>query len=254
MPTPSQLEATRYHLGGSSIGWALGWAERAPSELWEIRTGRREVEVTDEMWFGSYIEPATRALAERYLRRELLMDDLALESYAETVHHLLHPHWWAVHPDAMDKKRRVLVQLKNHDPRVFNRSYKRPTDGDDNDKIPVAYQMQVLWERGALQTHVLDARYEKWTCYLGAYFGGVNLKLYRIGPNARLLDAMCITGFAWWQAHLDPNGPQSPPDDRFWAQNRDRMQAMKDSEPKRPPRATKAMIAEQPVASLEGLA
>ena len=252
MPTPSQLAATRLHLGGSSIPWALGYAERAPSELWEIRTGRREAEQSDAMWFGSVIELATRPLAERYLRRELLMDDLALEPCEKTVYHSVQRGWWAVHPDAVDTKHHVLVQLKNHDPRVFKRSYKRPTEGDDNDKVPIAYQMQVLWERAAVLSHRPAG--EQWTCYLGAYFGGIDLKLYRIGPNARLLYAMQRQGFAWWKAHLDQNGPQSPPDDSFWAKNRDRLQAVKDAEPKRPPRATKGEIVNQPVASLDGLA
>ena len=254
MPTPEQLSATRYHLGGSSIGWALGYGPRAPSELWEIRVKGREIEVTDEMWFGTYIEPATRALAERYLRRELLMDTLALESYAETIYHKRYPQWWAVHPDARDNRNRVLVQLKNHRAGVFRLSYKKPTDGDDNDKVPVAYQMQVLWERAALVSQADTQHRRQWTCYLGAYFGGVDLKLYRIGAHQRLLDSMCGAGFAWWKAHLDPNGPQNAPSDAFWAQNRDRMKAGEDLQPKRQPRASRTEIAAQPVASLDNLA
>lgn len=250
MPTPQQIEATRYHLGGSTIGWALGYGTRAPSELWEVKVKGRPVVVSDEMWFGTVVEDATRALAERYLRKSLNLGVLVLQSCRETMYHAEHGTWWAVHPDAMASRHRLFVQLKCHNPRVFTRYYQKPSEHDDNDKVPVNFVMQVLWERAVLESHDKNSH---WTGYLGAYFGGTDLKLYRIGRDTRLLDAMIRQGFAWWKQHLDPNGPQSQPDDRFWMK---RMAAARAPAQVPPPfsRPTKEEIASQPVIDLASLA
>lgn len=251
--TAAQLKIKETTLGGSEIAWALGYGVQAPSVLWEIKRGLRPVEENDLMWFGTVIEEnALRPLAERLLRR-MYADDLTLIK-PETVFHAQLKHFWAVHPDAISWKHKICVQIKNHDPRVERMKYSKPAGYDDNFNVPLDYQMQVLWERGALLSRGSPEQRAGWTFYLAPYFGGIDLRLYKIGPNARLLDAMTEQALKWWDSHLDPNGPQSYPDDSFWAKNRDRLQAAKDAEPKPLPRATKAEIAEQPITSLESLA
>jgi hypothetical protein len=58
--------------------------------------------------------------------------------------------------------------------------------------------------------------------WLGCYFGGVRLRLYRIVRNPKLLDGMVKAGWTWWREHLDPNGPQSEPSDEIWHRRMER--------------------------------
>lgn len=252
--TEDQLAVRRFRLTGSKIAWALGYNDYdSPSRLWRIDMGLERQEVNEDMWFGNVIEDAIAQLTQRRLVDMFPDRGFGTMFRPGSIFHSYHRRWWVAHPDRIFPLAQTGLQIKNHDPSLARVLYEaQPQDhGQDNNVVPVAEQMQCLWEWEAVASWMADApAWREW--WLGVYLGGTRLRLYRMVRNPKLLDGMVKAGFQWWRSHLNPSGPQSEPSDEIWLRRMERREAKPQS---RAPQfgAGERETARRGVQSLDGL-
>lgn len=210
--TPEQHEARKFKLTGSTIASFLGYSPyRSPVEEWRIAMGIDTFTETDDTVAGNVFEDGILTMA---LRKLNIPDDLA-ERTVDSLFHVKHPDAIVVHPDCLIPADDSGIQAKNHNPFV-QKTYKgRPGDTGsewDNELVPRLYNMQCQLEIEVMRSNGWDVKH--W--YLASHFGGSNCRVYKIMPESKLIRGMLEVGLEFWRRHLDPNGPQEQPTNRYW--------------------------------------
>ena len=198
----------------STVSAYLGYNPfQSPLEAWEINAGLRCFTGNNATEIGQAMESS---IALRVGRLEEL--GVALEPLP--IVHQLHP-WWSATPDRLFPEKQIGLQVKNHEPHMIRSFLGKPGSAGewDNDLIPIYQHMQVAWELAATAS-LLGREWKVWI--LAAYFGGSNLRLYRIRRHEPFLEAMQGAAFAFWKQHLDPAGPRTRPDDSGWERRKEK--------------------------------
>jgi len=206
--TKEQLAIRKNKLTGSTIAAYLGYSPyQSPSEAWEINEGKREFAGNQATRFGEIFEDAIgiAACEELGIPPEDVSkpDSMPHPDYQEAI---------VVHPDLLCKKRKLGIQIKNHDPRMM-KDYGKPTGGADNKLVPKHYLMQCMLEHEVVRA-TFGKDWDWW--YLAAYFGGTNLRLYKLRYDPIEARKLMKEALAFWRAYLDPKGMKFTPDDEAW--------------------------------------
>jgi len=77
----------------------------------------------------------------------------------------------------------------------------------DNTAIPPHMLAQCLWE-------MMVTGAARW--YFATYLGGADLWIFNIWRDQPAIDRLLERAHAFWQKHLDPNGPMERPSDAGW--------------------------------------
>lgn len=211
--TPEQLAARRTRLTGSTVAAYLGYSPyRSPRAAWRIAMGLDEFTPTEDMVAGNFLEGGIGDLAIQRLEEAGQYGDLPYKAHKpDTVYHPEHPETFCVHPDLIVPGRRFGIQIKNSNTWVAKTYPGKPgMNGDwDNAAVPLVYLMQCQ-----LELECCRAWADEWV--LASYFGGSNLRLYRIKRDQRLIRGMLAAGLTFWRDYLNPAGPQREPTDEKW--------------------------------------
>ncbi len=204
-----QKEIRRTRGGGSSIPTYLGFNPYA-SPLQGVRQARglEEVKESDEMRGGTVLEDGIA---------ELMGLDLGIETHKpDTTYHPIYPEAIAVHFDRLCDEEQLGIQIKNHWPFIKKASYKgNPRRGTyHNDLVPTHIHMQCQIEMMVAECAFGGKWGEQWV--LAAYFGGAKPICYWIRRHKRLQDAILKKFLVFWKQHLDPEGPQTEPENYRW--------------------------------------
>ena len=201
--TPEQIERKKEGVGASEAAAAAGLNEYcSPSRLWRRRMGLEVFHGNLATKLGERFE---RPIADAYAE-EILGTTVAEQP--DTAYRRDHP-WWLCHADFI-LANGLGVEVKNHGGNVRRSYLGMPGErGDwDNDLVPLIYHIQCQWTMGVMVTH------QEWR--LVAYFGGDDLRGYRIKRDNRMIAALGKTVEKFWFAHLDPAGATVEPDDSNW--------------------------------------
>lgn len=170
-------------------------------EAWALNLGLTEFGGNEATRMGDYLEPGLRDAAA---------DMLEWPSYVEPGT-IFHPRtlWAGCTPDMWSPEGVVPasgVQIKNSGLHMAKDYDGEPTAldavGFDNDIIPFYHLVQCQWE-------MFVSRRTRW--FLGVYFGGRDFRLYKLVYDPELVGLLVEAGGAFWEHHLDPNGPQEEP-------------------------------------------
>ncbi len=119
---------------------------------------------------------------------------------------IFHPKskWAGCTPDGIFEDKSG-IQIKNHSfymARLFDGKpdEEEPPHGH---LIPEMHLIQCTWE-------MMVTGATRW--YLGAYFGGNDYRIYHLHRDQELIDILVENMHEFWKEHLDPKGPQTPPD------------------------------------------
>ena len=204
-----ELRTRKDRITASSVAAYLGYLPyQSPLEAWEINAGLQCFTGNNATEIGQAMESA---IAERVRNLEGLRGPM-IEPL--TIVHQLYP-WWCATPDRLFPESQIGLEIKNHEPHMIRQFLGKPGSAGewDNDLIPIYHHMQVQWEMAA--TASLLGR--EWKAgLLAAYFGGSNLRVYRIRRHEPFLKSMTLAAFEFWKQHLDPAGPRTPPDNATW--------------------------------------
>lgn len=235
--SPEQLLLRTHKMTASSWADYLGRSPwRSPSEAWELDMGIRERVERPETWMGTQMEEAIALAAWRVLIGNsplerpwgaadpecYLLMDVARSNVPGAVHGTwVRPAppgacWWAVTPDRLFPDAQQGLQIKCSDARMEAAHFggQPGCQGDfDNWVVPEYALIQCQIEMAAAEIVLGWEAKEWWLC---AYFGGSRLRLYRLRRDKKLQQRLFDVGLAFWRQHLDPEGPQQRPDDRYW--------------------------------------
>ncbi len=152
--------------------------------------------------------------------------------------------WAATTPDRLFPKHETGLQIKNHGPYMIKSYQGRPgeTGRWDNNLVPKHHLIQCTWEM-LVVSRVKGWNITEWI--LGSYFGGDNLRLYRIRFDPTMAKAIWAAGHDFWREHIDPAGPRKPPHDRPWHVKPER-------ESRRPRKLSDEEILAAPIPFLDG--
>lgn len=202
--TPQEIEARWNRITGSTVATYLGenpW--ESPVDAW-IRNRDRIVEPPNPaMEIGLAVEDGLARVAARWL------DIPGPMVKPSTIYHLKHGTWWCCHPDFVFPVAQMGMQVKNHSPHMRAGFLGRPGERGrwDNNLVPIHHLMQCLWEMGAVG-------WGQWV--LVVYFGGADLRCYRIKRDSLVLERIERAAFAFWRKYLDPAGPREQPSLNGW--------------------------------------
>ncbi len=215
MLTDYDLEVRKNRVTASNVSAFLAFHPwKTPSAAWELHTGIREFQTNDDVRLGEFLEPGlVQAVTTR-----LGWPEGSFEYPCRSLIGIDYP-WAAATPDVLqleqghiDPKEMAGIQIKNQNPHMA-RGYKG-TPGTvgpcDNTLIPLYMLGQCQWE-------MLVTGRLKW--FFATYMGGRDLRIYRIWRNDTMLGKMIPKALAFWKEHIDPDGPQTRPDDAKWNPN-----------------------------------
>lgn len=178
----------------------LGYSKwTSPYTAWLRITGQVEVEDNEAMALGRDLEDG---LVKNLIRN---LDGFLGYAKPGTIQHPDFP-WWIATPDAIFSERKEGAEIKVRGFHMTAEFQGKPGDSGewDNDLIPMADLMQCQWGMG------VKPGYDTW--WFCPYFGGKDFRLYKIRRDANLIEAMGTRARDFWEAHIDPSGPQVPPD------------------------------------------
>ncbi|KKN17981.1 hypothetical protein LCGC14_0960400 [marine sediment metagenome] len=210
MLTLSQILARKNKVTGGTVAPYLAlspydsplamWLKERSDIPWE---GNLHTVIGEEIEYG----------LARSIARKILHSDPDKIVKPNTRMHPEYP-WWVVHADFLFWDLGEFIQIKNHSPHMTRTYLGLPGSAGnwDNNLVPPLYLIQCQWEMEA---------FEQPFWLLGAYFGGDNLRVYRIKRDRRMLVLLTKQASEFWKLHLDPSGPQSPPtNNKTWKPDR----------------------------------
>lgn len=195
-PREEWLAARREGVSASDIAAVLGISPwESPASLWYRKRGELdEVDVTDEMLWGTLLEPV---IADRFaaqheefltLRCGLLRSTERLWQLA-TPDRLLHEATGERGPGGLGERIALVAPLE------VKTAYDLTGWGPEGtDEIPVYYRTQVLW-----QMDVLGVR----SAFVALLSGGSNYREYEITYDSNDVAIMRDAAEAFWQSVLD---------------------------------------------------
>lgn len=213
--TDEQIAIRRTRVTASSLPAFLGYSGYiSPSDAWRRHLEHPSLGKRSEnqfTGFGHIMEPSIA---------KGTMEVLKLEEHqlipGETLVHPDHP-WLAATPDYLVGDMPLTgIECKNHQPHMKRISYKGPpgSRGEwDNGLVPLEYELQCQ-----IQMIVVSGHYGHsplyW--YLAAYFGGADLRCYKIRRDEKLQEALLKAGHRFWMECIDPAGPMGEPNPILW--------------------------------------
>lgn len=223
--TERQKEIRRTRITASSISSFLGYDPyRSPLQAWEQHVGLTEFQPNDDTEGGHDFEVAIAAAGQRVADREGFGLEWAsrqrprelVNSYDPSDDTLVSPlkPWLCATPDFYCKLEGIsAIQVKNQRPHMTKAYKGKPTGGWDNELVPPHYLMQCQTEMIVLS----DFTGKLQLCvYLCVHFGGPLPRIYKIRRDEELQAGLCDEGFKFWQKHIDPDGPMTPPVSAPW--------------------------------------
>jgi len=205
--TDEQLKIRRGKYMASDLAAYQGMSPySSPIAAWALNLGHDTLETNDAMQAGIHLETGLI---------EWACEKLAAEIWDSpgTIFHIAYP-WAGCTPDALLEypgHDSVMIQIKCHGLHMA-KDYGTPTEAGnefDNDVIPEHYLIQVQWEMFVVSGTKRKVNTD--FCYLGAYFGGADFRLFRIKRDQDMIDLMVEFGEKFWKKHLDPTGKQEAP-------------------------------------------
>ncbi len=205
--------ANRYgRITASCVSAFLGFHRyKSPSAMWDQHTGAVPFVTNDDIRLGEHLEPGLVAAVTERLGWKNDVSGVRMDYHypCPTLVSSDLP-WAAATPDVIHSDiTQGGIQIKNQNPHMAKTYQGTPgTVGkSDNSLVPPYMLGQCMWEM-----LVFDAPVWK----LVTYFGGRDLRIYRIWRDQKMLDQMVSKAHAFWKAHIDPKGPMMRPSDANW--------------------------------------
>lgn len=206
--TRKQLAERRSGIGGSEVAVIAGLSQwSSPIKVWESKVLNVDVEPTDAMDLGNWMEDPVAKLYAKRTGRPL--------AKCGTLRHPTYPHAFAT-PDRLVLPS-TMKHLRNVQPSSAERLLEVKTStwrlahlwGEEGtDEVPMDYLCQVTWQMSCAGVTRTD---------VAVLFDGRELKIYTLDFDAEFAGMLHEMVEKWWTDYVDPKRPPPPDGSPEWS-------------------------------------